>query len=100
MGKDMANEGSIAAKLSHRHADWPTNGTVYKFDLSGREPILWRAEKNADRTLSVWVQGPFNSSYDFRVPMPPCADGQLHIGLSWANGALKLYLNGRLVKSS
>ncbi len=95
MSKDRAQEGTIAAKVSHQHRDWPTNNTNYKFDLPGRDPISWHAAKNADGTLSVWVHGPFNSDYDFHVPMPACPDGQLHIGLRWAKGEVKLYLNGK-----
>ncbi len=99
MGKDLTQEGNIAALVSHQHVDWSTNTTNYKFDLPGRDSISWRAAKNADGTLSVWVHGPFDSGYDFRVPMPRVTDGQLNIGVSWANGAVKLYLTGKLVQT-
>jgi hypothetical protein len=99
MGNELTHEGSIAARVTHQHPDWPTNGTNYRFDLPGHAPISWRAAKNADGTLSVWVQGPFNGGYEFRVPMPACPDGQLHIGLRWAKGEISLYLNGQPVKT-
>ena len=99
MSNDLTQEGTIAAKVSHEHRDWPTNKTNYKFDLPGRDPISWRAAKNADRTLSVWIVGPFNNDYDFRVSMPACPDGQLHIGLRWAKGEIRLYLNGQAVRT-
>ncbi len=99
MREDPTQEGTIAATVSHPHTDWPINKTNYRFDLPSRAPIFWRAAKTADRTLSVWVVGPFLGDYNFQVSMPPCPDGQLQIGLSWAKGEVKLYLDGKLAQT-
>ena len=36
MDNDLRQEGTIAARVSHQHADWATNKTNYRFDPQER----------------------------------------------------------------
>ena len=99
MGDDISKEGSIATLLRHEHPDWATNRAVYNFPEIVSDGITFKATKNYDRTVIISIDGPFGNSYDFKAPIPPCDERGLHVGITWANGEVVLYLNGTRVKS-
>jgi hypothetical protein len=99
MSDDLTKEGTVMATVGHSHPDWDTNNNSYNWALPGHGLITWGATKNSEKTLSVWIEGPFRAKYDFTVAMPPCPGGQLTIGVTWVKGEVILYLNGKRAKA-
>jgi hypothetical protein len=93
---DLKVRGSVFARVVHPDIDWSTNNRSYSFDMPRSGPISWRATKHSNKTLTVWIVGPSDRKYDFSIPMPRCRDAALNIGITWGDGNVRLYLNGKL----
>ena len=99
MDDDLSKKGSIATLLQHDHPNWPTNRAVYHFPEITLEGITFNATKNYDSTVTIFIDGPFGKSYDFKEPIPPCDERGLHVVVTWGKNEVILYLNGKRVKA-
>ena len=99
MTDDPSMEGSIATFLRHENPNWPTNRAVYHFPEITSGAVTFHATKNYDRTVTIFIVGPFGNSYDFKVPIPPCDEKGLHVTITWGKDGVILYLNGKRVKA-
>ena len=99
MTNDHSTEGSIATFLRHENPNWPTNRAVYHFPEITSGGITFNAMKNYDRTVTIFIDGPFGNPYEFKEPIPPCDERGLHVAVTWSNNEVILYLNGKRVKS-
>ena len=82
-------------------ADWATNDKKYRIAPVSVKGITLSVVKNADRTLDVTLTGALNQEFTFRVsPIPDTGPQGLHVGLTWGDGQVKLYLSGKLVDTA
>ena len=91
----LKNEGSIVFGLSHEHKDWPTNSSGYKFPTINQKDISAEVTKHPDKTIEIKVIGPFDKSFVFKKPVPPCDQRGLQVAITWKNNKVELYLNGQ-----
>ena len=87
--------GSMVFELSHEHKDWPTNSSGYNFDIVQLQEISAKATKHSDKTVEIKLTGPFDKTFVFRRPIPPCDQRGLHVAMTWADNKVQLYLNGK-----
>ena len=99
MADDLANEGTVTFFLEHKNVDWTTDRDGYNFPDVQHGPISVSARKHPDRTVSIEISGPFGNNYDFREPIPECDERGLHVAITWGKNEVKLYLNGKPVKT-
>ncbi len=91
----LKNEGSIVFELKHEHKDWSTNSLGYNFKGIELQEISAEAKKHPDKTVEIKIVGPFDKSFVFKRPIPPCSQRGLHIAMAWKDNEVKLYLNGK-----
>jgi hypothetical protein len=95
----IKNEGSLVFWLNHEHKDWPTNSSGYNFGTSRIEDISAETKKHPDKTIEIKIIGPFNKTFVFQRPIPPCDQRGLQVVITWGNDKVQLYLNGKLEDS-
>ena len=57
------------------------------------------AMKEPDSTLVLRVAGPFARRFTFRHPLPPFDPRGVHVVVTWEQGRINLYLNGKLIET-
>ena len=84
--------GTIVSWVSNDRLDWPTNRECYVFGPYFTDGIKWRVRKNQDRTVHIWVSGPFGQSFGAvirRVASGPFrrppAEGRVLVTIRWAD---------------
>src|SRR6266480_439263 len=89
--------GTVYFTLRHAQRDWTTNSNSYDFGTLNRPPVNIKATKMPDRTLTIEIEGPFDSAFLFTVPTPPAV--ALRVAITWGNQRLNLFLNGEKVQT-
>jgi len=96
---DIKEEGSIEFWINHKHKDWSTNDHGYRFKTFSSHGVSFTAQKHPDRTFELIVDGPLDSQFTFKCPIPECDERGLHTVVTWTRLEVHLYLNGRLVET-
>lgn len=91
----LKNEGSMVFWLNHEHKDWATNSSGYNFGAIEQQEISAEAKKLPDKTIEIKIVGPFDKSFVFQRPIPPCDKRGLQVAITWNNNKVELYLNGQ-----
>lgn len=91
----LKNEGSIVFELKHEHKDWSTNSSSYNFRGIEQGDISAEAKKHSDKTIEIKLTGPFDKTFVFKNPIPPCDQRGLHVAMTWKDEKVELYLNGK-----
>lgn len=84
--------GTFYCTLRHAHRGWATDSKGYDFGALNRPPISIIAKKKPDQTLSIAIEGPFDSAFMFTAPTP--ATVAVRVVITWEKRRLRLYLNG------
>lgn len=93
----LKKEGSIVFFAKHDHPDWTTNANAYNFPEMKHGSIHVTSKKEPDGTFKVSVAGPFGQQFDFAVkPIPETDARGLHVGVTWKENLVTLYLNGEV----
>lgn len=95
----LKNEGSIVFGLSHEHKDWPTNSSGYNFPTIKQKDIVAETTKHPDKTIEMKLIGPFDKTFVFQNPIPPCDQRGLQVAMTWKDDKVELYLNGKPIET-
>ena len=93
-------EGTITFWLRHEHPDWVTNESGYDFEPVQSESVSVEVRKEPEKTVAIKLIGPYDQSFLFHQPIPPCDDRGLFVALTWKNRNVTLHLNGKEVDTS
>lgn len=99
---DIQNEGSLVFTLTpgpNMPSDWPSDSGQYTFPPFSSHGITVQCIKDADRTFQVEVQGALGQPFVFRAPLLETDPQGLHIAITWKRPEIKLYLNGKPVRT-
>jgi hypothetical protein len=90
-------KGTFGITFAPQHNNWSTDNQTHLLGEYLREDLSLIATKHADRTLELNVSGPLGKTFTLRGPQPPCRE--LRLGFTWENDEIKLFMNGKLLKS-
>jgi hypothetical protein len=97
----LHDAGTVAFFATHVTPNWPENDCEYTFPTVRADGVSVSAKKRPDHTLEVTISGPFAHSFSFRHPLPvsKCGAKGLHVGVTWKDSVVQLYLGGEPVDS-
>jgi len=89
-------EGTFMAWAADEDVDWTTNDKEYHFGISAYsdDGVCVESWKHSHQTVEVLVRDS-QDTVRFVHPIPECDERGLLVGITWKNGSLILYLNGR-----
>ena len=93
MGK---SKGTIICCANHPHIDWDRNANGYDFPpITSPDGVTVQMTKHPDGTFEVLVFDTVGAKTTFRKPTPSATPKGIHVGVTWNQSVINLYLNGR-----
>jgi hypothetical protein len=75
--------------------DWPVDGQEHVFGTGPDGFSCMIVTKGRDGRLDIQIQGPFDRTFVFVIPMQPNVfqENGIHIACEWSDGEVRLFIN-------
>jgi hypothetical protein len=96
----IEDEGSLSFRVRHQDKDWATNSKPYEFPEMRSGPIWAQVVKHPTRRIEIRLRGPLNAELVFDGMLRDVREEGLNITVTWSRKQVRLFFDGRLIKSA